>query len=377
MQSAPPGARAVGAPSFHRDREALKSGRVCYCDRDKQWYCDGFMKLRMRNRSNATSGIAVNVRRFVLSVLFVLLAGGAALAKGEVGGAGTLQPRGGVVYIVGPAGARIEMVMVEPDAEVKEGEVLLVLSDRDILMAEKKLADQEFDALSQKSDDLIRLQQLAADGAALQLERTKRELATYRSLDPIGISQVELTKRAQAVEEAKLSRKVEQVKLAKLKKEIALEMKRAQLRREQAEARLTKAVVVASRDGTILDVRKRAGETLGTDAAIVLGDLRTMYAVTDIYEGDLVKLKEGMPATITSESLKKSLTGVIERVGRLIDTNTRLAKVMIRLDRAEWARRFVGMKVRVVIHTEPAKPSKAGENSATPAAGATQARTVN
>lgn len=80
-----------------------------------------------------------------------------------------------------------------------------------------------------------------------------------------------------------------------------------------------------------------------------------------------------MTATITSESLKKSLTGVVERMGRLIDTNTRLAKVMIRIDRVDWARRFVGMKVRVVIHTQAAKASKAGKAGA----GAKPARTVN
>jgi multidrug resistance efflux pump len=338
------------------------------------------MKRRVQIYRNRVFGAGRCSRRLILAALVIALGCGAwsapVLAKGEVGGAGTLLPHGGVVHIIGPAGARIEMVLIEPDAKVKEGEVLLVLSDRDILMAEKKLADQEYEALIQRSDDLIRLQKLAADAAGLQLQRTKRELATYRSLDPIGISQVELTKRTQAVEEAKLNRKVEQVKLAKLKNEIALEQKRSQLRREQAEARLSKAVVVASRDGTILDIRKRAGETLGKDAAIVLGDLRTMYAITDIYEGDLVKIEEGMSATITSESLKKSLEGVVERVGRLIDTNTRLAKVVIRIDKADWARRFVGMKVRVVIRTEAPKTPKDGK-AAKPTTGGKAARKVN
>ena len=367
-----------GAARNCRNLGALKWLRLWYCG-DDAWCISGRTKERpMQEGCSTESRAGSRFRRLGLPVLIAALAFVApvvpASAKGEVGGAATLLPRGGVVHIVGPAGARIEMVMVEPDAEVKEGEVLLVLSDRDILMAEKKLADQEYEALRQRADDLVRLQQLAADAASLQLQRTKRELATYRSLDPIGISQVELTKRTQAVEEAKLNSKVEQVKLAKLKKEIALEQKRAQLSREQAEARLSKAVVVASRDGMILDIRKRAGETLGNDAAIVLGDLRTMYAVTDIYEGDLVKIEDGMKATITSESLKKTLTGVVERVGRLIDTNTRLAKVMIRIDRAEWARRFVGMKVRVVIHTEP--PPEADETKK-PSAGGKPARTVN
>jgi len=357
---------------------ALKWSRLWYCANREWWSCDSLKKLGMQNGVNGRGKARPNCFGLAfLIVAFVTVYGGVpAWSKGEVGGAGTLLPRGGVIYIVGPTGSRVEMVMVEPDAEVKQGEVLLVLSERDILMAEKKLADQEYEALSQKSDDLIRIQKLAADGANLQLDRTKRELTTYRSLDPIGISQVELTKRTQAVEEAKLNSKVEQVKLEKLKKEIALEMKRAQLRREQAEARLSKAVVVAPRDGTILEIRKRAGETLGQDAAIVLGDLRTMYAVTDIYEGDLVKLEDGMTATITSESLKKTLTGVVEHVGRLIDTNTRLAKVTIRIDKAEWARRFVGMKVRVTIHTEAPK-APAEEKSAKPAAREKRPQPVN
>lgn len=360
---------------------AMKSRRLCYSGIETGSNRNKAMTRPKRRGLDGGTRVAKGLRRIAPAVLAAMLVGGAwatpTKAAGEVGGAGTLLPRGGVIHIVGPAGARIEMVMVEPDAKVKEGEVLLVLSDRDILMAEKKLADQEYEALSQRADDLIRLQKLAADAAGLQLERTKRELATYRSLDPIGISQVELTKRTQAVQEAKLNSRVEQVKLAKLKKEIALEQKRAQLSREQAEARLSKAVVVASRNGTVLDIRKRAGETLGNDAAIILGDLRVMYAVTDIYEGDLAKIKEGMTATVTSESLKKSLNGVVEHVGRLIDTNTRLAKVTIRIDEADWARRFVGMKVRVAIHTDPASAAKGKGNSKGPAAGGQPSGKVN
>jgi multidrug resistance efflux pump len=306
----------------------------------------GGRQIDSRNRGNSRVTAAV-----VCAAVFILW-NGPLLAQGGVGGTGTLMPSGGVINIVGPAGGQINLVMAQPYSEVKEGDVLIVLSNRNLLEAERKLAEQESEALSRKSSDAIRLQELAVDAAMLEVKRANRELRTYNSLAPNARSTVESNKRKFVVEEARHRHRVEKLKLAQLTKEIEIKQKRAELRKERAEARLMEAFVLAPRDGTVLDVLKRAGETLGNGPAIILGDLRTMYAVSDVYEGDLVKVKEGMKGTVKSESLNKTLTGVVERIGRLVDNNTRLAKVMVRLNEPDWARQFVGMKVRVTIHTK-------------------------
>ncbi len=80
-----------------------------------------------------------------------------------------------------------------------------------------------------------------------------------------------------------------------------------------------------------------------------MGDLRTMYVVCQVYEGDLLKLKPGMGATIKAEPLAKPLRGKIEDVGRIIETRARLGEIRIRLDSAEPANRLVGMEVEVTI----------------------------
>jgi hypothetical protein len=71
--------------------------------------------------------------------------------------------------------------------------------------------------------------------------------------------------------------------------------------------------------------------------------------VSQVDEGDLLRLKPGMEATITAQSFSKPLHGRIEEIGRLIDTQARLGEVRIRLDSADPASRVVGMQVDVAI----------------------------
>ena len=102
-------------------------------------------------------------------------------------------------------------------------------------------------------------------------------------------------------------------------------------------------------DGTVLKISRQLGQKLGSDPAVQMGDLSTMYVVSEVDENDLLRLKPGMAATITAQSLSRPLHGRIEDIDRLIDTQARLGEVRIRLDNAEPASRMVGMQVDVAI----------------------------
>ena len=101
-------------------------------------------------------------------------------------------------------------------------------------------------------------------------------------------------------------------------------------------------------DGTVLFVDKRVGAH-PNGPVVRMGDLRTMYVVCQVYEGDLLKLRRGMRATIKSATLPHSLGGTVESVGRIVDSRSKLGDVRIRLDRPDPANRLVGMEVEVVI----------------------------
>jgi hypothetical protein len=57
-----------------------------------------------------------------------------------------------------------------------------------------------------------------------------------------------------------------------------------------------------------------------------------------------------MGATIRAQPLSQPLHGRIEDVGRMVETQSRLGEVRIRLDRADPASRLVGMQVDVTIN---------------------------
>jgi multidrug resistance efflux pump len=119
--------------------------------------------------------------------------------------------------------------------------------------------------------------------------------------------------------------------------------------RLQAEYAARGSELRAPVDGTVLKVTRRVGERLGGEPGVQLGDLRIMYVVCQVYEGDLLRLRPGMTATIRSPVLSQPLRGRIEEVGRTIETQARLGEVRIRLDSADPASRLVGMQVDVSI----------------------------
>jgi multidrug resistance efflux pump len=101
--------------------------------------------------------------------------------------------------------------------------------------------------------------------------------------------------------------------------------------------------------GMILRIDQHVGENLTGGPAIEMGDIRKMYVICQTFQGDLLKLRPGLRATIKSSAFSKPLKGVVENVGRLVDTKAQLGDVRIRLDDPRVASRVVGMEVEVEI----------------------------
>jgi HlyD family secretion protein len=96
-----------------------------------------------------------------------------------------------------------------------------------------------------------------------------------------------------------------------------------------------------------------------------MGQLRTMWVLAEVYENDLLRIKEGQTATVTAAALAEPLYGRVTLVGRLISrqavvdvdptaaTDARVAEVLVRLDRAEPAARMINLQVTVRIDVRP------------------------
>ena len=122
------------------------------------------------------------------------------------------------------------------------------------------------------------------------------------------------------------------------------EVDQAQTAVAQAEAELETAYVRSPRDARVLRVFTQAGESVGLDGIVELGETDQMYAVAEVYEGDIGQVQVGQSATVTADPLSEPLPGTVEQIGWVIadqgvldndpvaSTDARVVEVKVRLD---------------------------------------------
>ncbi|MBH8572776.1 ABC exporter membrane fusion protein [Nostocaceae cyanobacterium CENA369] len=117
---------------------------------------------------------------------------------------------------------------------------------------------------------------------------------------------------------------------------------------EKIQAELDLAYVRAPKAGKILRIQARPGETVGNEGIVELGQTEQMYAIAEIYESDIAKIRPGQTASITSLSnaFPGKLSGKVDRIGLTVAkkdvldtdptaaTDARVIEAKIRLDKA-------------------------------------------
>ncbi|MFB2877681.1 ABC exporter membrane fusion protein [Floridanema aerugineum] len=124
------------------------------------------------------------------------------------------------------------------------------------------------------------------------------------------------------------------------------EVSQAEAAVKRAKANLETAYVRSPRDAQILKVHTKAGELVSNEGIVELGETQKMYAVAEVYESDINKVKLGQKARVKSDSLTEELPGTVEQIGlqvkkqNVINTDpsanidNRVVEVRIRLDDA-------------------------------------------
>src|SRR5919202_1153159 len=115
--------------------------------------------------------------------------------------------------------------------------------------------------------------------------------------------------------------------------------------KQKAQVDLNLSYVKAPVSGYILKVHSRQGERINAQDGIVeLGRTDQMYAVAEVYETDIAKVRNGQRATVNSPVFAGTLEGTVARIGKQIgkkdvlntdpaaDTDARVVEVRIRLD---------------------------------------------
>jgi HlyD family secretion protein len=229
---------------------------------------------------------------------------------------GRLQPRDGVRVIAGPAQAVavVGELFVEKGEAVRTGQVIARLDEAELR-----------EAVVQRAEARVA-------NANAELERNER----LREGRVISISQHEKLK---------------------LDRDVAL----ADLRLARAE--LERVQVRAPFDGRVIDVHARAGERVGPEGILELGQTQAMYAVAEVYETAVGAVKLGAEAEVRSAALPRPLHGRVDRIAMRVRkqdvlgtdpaarTDSRVVEVEVRLDAADSAiaEPFTHLQVEVAI----------------------------
>ena len=340
---------------------------------------------------------------------------------------GKLIPEGDVIKIsvVNAQDSRVNKILVKEGDFVKANQVIAILQGQD--KAEQQLRDAEANVAIKRSQLLkirqgdvkqgeiaaqratiaefkarnhseIKLKQAAIASAEAILRNAKVKYQRYVALEKEGaIQRSELddalegydkaqaalaqnkadlenttsTLQAQLAKETANLQRLQEVRPVDV--QIALSgLQQAQIQVQQRKAELDDSQVRVHIAGQILRLNTRVGEQVNTQEGIAeLGQTKQMYAIAEVYETDIAKVRLGQEATINSEygGFAGEIKGKVAQMGLQIgktrlnqdqnnptnDVNARVVEVKIRIDPADSGKvaAFTGMQVRVKIDVVP------------------------
>ncbi|WP_414551161.1 ABC exporter membrane fusion protein [Anabaena sp. CCY 0017] len=339
----------------------------------------------------------------------------------KVNALGRLSPAGEVIRISAPTdpsgGSRVAQLLVDEGKQVRAGDVIAILDNRDRLQANLKEAQQQVGVatsrlnqvkagakqgeisareatvrnLQAQLDGEIQTQQATNARLKAELQNAEMEFRRYESLYKEGaISASNLDSRRLTVRTAQEELNAAQASLGRIQRTLTAQIQEAKATLEQtsevrptdvaiAQAEVDSAIATvekmqvevdtayirAPQAGQILRVQARPGETIGEEGIVELGETTQMYAIAEIYESDIGKIRPGQTANITSPSnaFTGELSGIVDRIGLKVAkkdvldsdptaaTDARVIEAKIRLDAAssQQVANFTNLQVNVEI----------------------------
>ncbi|MFU8763850.1 MAG: efflux RND transporter periplasmic adaptor subunit [Haliea sp.] len=259
-------------------------------------------------------------RTFLLTLcLSLLLSGTIAAEERNVSSLGRLEPFNGVIRLSGPSGVGMSGSVIK-ELSVAEG-------------------------------DWVEQDQIVAYLDSYQLRRA--EVARLEAI--LDNAQREMTRQQDLAKTSATSRT--QLDAATMELNIA----RADL--SAAQARLELSVVRAPLRAQVLEVHSYPGESVGPDGILELAQTDRMYAVAEVYETDISRVRVGQAATVKGAALGDGVRGKVERialkVGRMdvlgtdpiAKTDARVVEVFILLDNSKSVAGLTNMQVEVEIES--------------------------
>ena len=281
-------------------------------------------------------------------------------ALAQVSALGRLEPWHGALKITAPitpestGGIVLGKLLVERGDDVKAGQLLAVTEAAPLMQAQVAQAKAEREYRSR----LAAASASAATAACIQAKVSDQASQRRQDLLARKLVSNETAEQAKGESDAfKAGCASAQASAQAATAAVALadtELKRAQ-------AVLQRAYIRAPADGRVLDIHARPGEMIGPQGILELGRVDRMYAIAEVYETDIGKVRVGQTATVSSRAFGSTLSGTVERIRqqvRKLDQlgtdpaarkDARIVEVEIRLDNAAPAAGLTNLQVEIII----------------------------
>ncbi|MGH8000632.1 MAG: ABC exporter membrane fusion protein [Brasilonema sp.] len=132
---------------------------------------------------------------------------------------------------------------------------------------------------------------------------------------------------------------------------------------KKAEANLRQAFVRSPQEGEIFKIHTRPGELVSNDGIVEMGQTSQMYAVAEVYQSDINKVRLGQRVRLFSDSIPGELLGSVDRLDSEVqrqnivnsdpttNIDSRIVEVHVRLDlpSSQKAAKFSNLQIKAVI----------------------------
>lgn len=278
----------------------------------------------------------------------------------SVSALGRLQPKNGIITIGAPStpealsGSLLSSLLVSEGEYVEAGDILAITDSEASLKAKLQQANAELELARQSAA----VTQSQAEEACIIAEVSAKEAQRRQKLLTQKLASTEETEAAQGKAEATAaSCKTSQV--SSLVANAAIEVAKSHIIVSQAA--LDRATIKAPYQGLVLEILAHPGEFVGVEGLLKLGRVDQMYAIAEVYETDISRVKIGQTATIRSTALPSDLTGKVELIRHMVhkqdvtgtdpaaDRDARIIEVEILLDNSEPAASLSNLQVEIII----------------------------
>lgn len=323
------------------------------------------MRIEVRGCSPASESKRMPVTPALLTLTCLCLSS-LAQAQNQVSALGRLEPWRGTLQISAPTtpdstgGTVLGKLLVERGDEVKAGQLLAVSEIVGLMQAQLEQARAEREhrrrlAIAAKSAATAICVQ--AD-VAMQVSQRRQDLLARK------LSSSEDAERAKGDADASRA-SCAAARASASAADAGIAVADAALKR--AGAAQERSNIRAPISGRVLDIYTRPGEMIGMQGILELGRVERMYAIAEVYETDIGRVRVGQPASITSRALPRVLSGVVERIRQRVRKqdqmgtdpaarkDARIVEVEIRLNDSAPAAALTNLQVEVAIGRQPGR----------------------